>query len=100
MKTLIAVLTALLLASSLSLAADAKKPLTSSQQRMVDCNKDATGKTGDARKAFMSACMKADKTPDKAPTTQQNRMKECNVKAGDKKGDTRKAFMSDCLKNK
>jgi hypothetical protein len=96
MKTLIAVLAALLLSSSLSLAAEDKKPLTASQQRMVDCNKDATGKKGDARKAFMSECMKADK----APATQQNRMKECNVKAADKKGDIRKAFMSDCLKNK
>ena len=28
------------------------------QQRMGDCNKKATGKKGDERKAFMSSCLK------------------------------------------
>ena len=49
---------------------------------------------GDARKAFMSECLK-----DKQGA-QQERMKACNKEAGDKKlkGDARKAFMSECLK--
>jgi hypothetical protein len=38
----------------------AAKPLTPQQQRMVDCNKQATGKTGDERKTFMSTCLKGD----------------------------------------
>lgn len=34
------------------------KPRTAQQQRMADCNKHATGKKGDERKAFMSSCLK------------------------------------------
>lgn len=34
------------------------KVLTAQQQKMVDCNKQATGKKGDERKAFMSTCLK------------------------------------------
>ena len=30
------------------------KPLTPQQQKMKDCNAQATGKTGDERKQFMS----------------------------------------------
>ena len=33
------------------------KPLTAQQQRMVDCNKQATGKKGAERKAFMKTCL-------------------------------------------
>ena len=39
---------------------ETSKPLTPQQQRMVDCNKEATGKTGDERKTFMSTCLKGD----------------------------------------
>ncbi len=91
-----AVIVALVLSTGLAHSADEKKPLSASQQRMVDCNKDATGKKGDARKAFMRSCMQADK----ATATPHNRMKECNLNAGERKGDARKAFMSECLKNK
>ncbi len=77
------------------------KPLTAQQQRMVDCNKQATGKTGDERKTFMSGCLKGDTAaaPMKAPT-QQEKMKSCNADAKTKnlKGDDRKTFMSTCLK--
>ena len=31
--------------------------LTSQQQRMKDCNTQASGMTGDARKQFMSTCL-------------------------------------------
>src|SRR5262245_29929550 len=70
--------------------ADAKKP-TAQQERMKECNTQAGDKKGDERKAFMSACLKAD-----APMSQQDKMKKCNADAtaSSLKGDERKAFMS------
>jgi hypothetical protein len=61
------------------------------QERMADCNKQASAKgmKGDARKDFMSGCLK-----DKP----QDRMAKCNKEATGKKGDERKKFMSECLK--
>jgi hypothetical protein len=76
------------------LAAEKKEP-TAQQQRMTDCNKQAEGKKGDERKAFMSSCLKGESAK---PMTQQEKMKACNAEAGGKKGDERKAFMSTCLK--
>ena len=71
---------------------DEKKP-TAQQQRMAECNKQASAKgmKGDERKEFMSSCLK-----DKP----QDRMAKCNKDAGAKgmKGDERKKFMSECLK--
>jgi len=106
MKPILTIIATLFLVAGLAQAADekkaeaaaptVKKELNSSQQRMVDCNKEAAGKKGDERKTFMSQCMKGDK----AGSNQQNRMKECNKEAGDKKGADRKAFMSECLKKK
>lgn len=87
------------------------KTLTPQQQKMKDCNAQATGKTGDERKAFMSTCLKggtaaaAPAAPAMAaaptkPMTQQEKMKSCNADAGAKHltGDARKTFMSTCLK--
>jgi hypothetical protein len=96
LRSAAAILAGLLLLASPSHAGEEKKPLTASQQRMVDCNKDATGMKGDARKTFMRDCMQADK----ASTSAQNRMKTCNAMAGERRGDARKAFMSECLKKK
>jgi len=59
---------------------------------MATCNKEADGKKGDERKAFMKECLSAKKE------TQQSKMKTCNAEAAGKKGDERKAFMSECLK--
>ena len=73
------------------------------QERMKGCNEQAGAKKmeGDARKKFMSACLKGetDKKGEKM-SAQQGRMKACNTQAADKKmkGDDRKKFMSDCLK--
>jgi psiF repeat-containing protein len=73
------------------------------QERMRDCNEQAGAKKmeGDARKKFMSACLKggSDKKGEKM-SAQQSRMKDCNKQASDKKmkGDDRKKFMSACLK--
>jgi hypothetical protein len=50
---------ALSLAAGATYAADAPtKAVTPQQQRMKDCNVQATGKHGDERKAFMSTCLK------------------------------------------
>lgn len=70
------------------------------QERMTDCNAKAGEKKleGDARKKFMSACLKGEDAGGK--TAQQDKMTSCNKAAGEKKlaGDARKKFMSDCLK--
>ena len=85
---------AMLLGMTLAFSAHAqdKKP-TAQQQRMAECNKQASAKKlkGDERKDFMSSCLK-----DKP----QDRMAKCNKEAGAKslKGEERKKFMSECLK--
>ncbi len=105
-KLSLALAFALALGCGLASAQDTKpatsKPLTPQQQRMVDCNKQATGKTGDERKTFMSSCLKGDSTAAMPATkqTQQEKMKSCNAEASKEKlaGDARKTFMSTCLK--
>jgi hypothetical protein len=86
---------------------DAKKEPTAAQkkqqERMRDCNEQAGAKKmeGDARKKFMSSCLKgASGKKDEKMSAQQSRMKDCNKQASDKKmkGDDRKSFMSACLK--
>ncbi|KPC52934.1 PsiF family protein [Amantichitinum ursilacus] len=76
----------------------------SQQEKMKTCNADAKTKnlSGDARKSFMSSCLKADSGVASAPATQQDKMKVCNQNASAQalKGDARKTFMSDCLKKK
>lgn len=77
----------------------------SQQDKMKTCNADAKTKknlSGDARKSFMSTCLKADSAAASAPATQQDKMKVCNQNASAQalKGDARKTFMSDCLKKK
>lgn len=97
----------LALVSGLAFAADPVKPAaapaaaasapaaekTPQQSKMATCNKEAEGKKGDERKAFMKDCLSANKQE-----KQQNKMKTCNKEAEGKKGDERKAFMSECLK--
>jgi hypothetical protein len=116
MKTILSLVAALFLASGLAHAADtgkadaaapaAEKKLTSSQQRMADCNKEAAGKKGAERRDFMRQCMHGGSAPATPAAggkmSQQDKMKECNKQAGEKalKGPDRKAFMSDCLKAK
>ena len=87
-------------ALALLAAAHGAHALTAQQERMKSCNADATAKglNGDARKQFMSSCLK-DGAGD-ALTPQQQKMKSCNADATakDLKGDARKTFMSECLK--
>ncbi len=72
----------------------------SQQTKMAICNKDATGKKGDERKAFMKSCLSAKPAEAAAAPTQQEKMKTCNADATGKKGDERKAFMKTCLSAK
>lgn len=62
-KSLIAVLltfgASAAMAATPASTASAPKALSSSQSRMVQCNKAAVGKTGAARKAFMKDCLKS-----------------------------------------
>lgn len=95
-------LSLLALGLTLSLGAHAAEgdAKTAQQSRMTTCNKEAAGKKGDERKAFMKTCLSAKKETAQAQpaTTQQSKMKTCNAEAKGKKGDERKAFMSECLK--
>ena len=113
MKILLPLIAACFLSSGLALAADTanaaapavEKKLTSSQQRMADCNKEATGKKGQERRDFMSQCLRAGKpaaAPKVVAVKKPQRMKDCNGQASEKalKGPERKAFMSECLKTK
>ncbi|MGA9420899.1 MAG: PsiF family protein [Rhodanobacteraceae bacterium] len=81
----------------------AGKPMSAQQQRMVNCNKQATGKKGADRKAFMSNCLKgktaAAPVASNGKMMQQQKMKSCNAEAKTKalKGAARKSFMKTCL---
>jgi psiF repeat len=82
----------------------AEKTMTPQQQRMTTCNQQATAKTlkGDARKTYMSDCLKnsSSKPEEKSLTPQQQKMRECNATATQQslKGNDRSKFMSACLK--
>jgi len=84
--------------------APAAKARTAQQQRMVDCNRQAKGKKGVERRAFMSSCLKGKGTAKAAAPSarqaRQERMKSCNADARTRelKGAERKSFVSDCLK--
>jgi hypothetical protein len=100
MKTLIAALAAALLVLPVH-AQDKKEPSAAQkkqQERMKSCNERAGLQKleGDARKKFMSSCLKGEEKG----SAQQDRMAACNKQAGEKKlkGDERKGFMSSCLK--
>jgi psiF repeat len=85
-------------------AATTPSPAQAAQQaKMTSCNADAKTKalTGDARKTFMSDCLKAAPAAAAKPVTaQQQKMKDCNAdpQAKTLTGDARKTFMSTCLK--
>jgi psiF repeat len=49
------------------LAMPAIAQLNSQQQRMTDCNTQAKGMTGDARKQFMSSCLSGGSAETKGP---------------------------------
>jgi hypothetical protein len=85
-------LTALTVAfASFAVPAYAADAPTAQQSKMGTCNKEAVGKKGDERKAFMKSCLSAKKEG------QQSKMKTCNASAKGQKGAERKAFMKECL---
>jgi len=92
--------TVLVAVLSLTLGANAAFAANSQQSKMTDCNKQASDKNGDDRKAFMKSCLSAAPAAASAPMTQQERMTACNSQASGKKGDDRKSFMKSCLSNK
>ena len=118
MHALLGTLVTVLLVAGLASAADDKKAHSSQAQRMTDCNAQAHDQklAGDARKQFMSDCLKGHATPrddtSKAEGTthhektsgehtgQGEKMKACNQEATakDLHGDDRRHFMSQCLK--
>jgi hypothetical protein len=55
------------LAILIALAAPAAAQLASQQQRMKDCNTQASGMAGDARKQFMSSCLSGGSSETKEP---------------------------------
>ena len=67
---------------------------------MTTCNKDAEGKKGDERKAFMKECLSGKPKVSAAQQAQRDKMASCNTDAKDMKGDERKKFMKTCLSKK
>jgi len=99
-KALLAALTLSLLALP-AYSQEKKEPSAAQkkqQERMKSCNERAGVQKleGDARKKFMSSCLKGEEKG----SASQDRMAACNKDAGAKglKGDERKKFMSSCLK--
>ena len=92
--------TALIATLFLLLPAASHAAQTAQQQKMKDCNAEATqkGVSGADRQAFMKTCLSSGHS--QPVNSQQQKMKSCNSEASAKKltGDARKQFMSTCLK--
>lgn len=88
-------------------AASAAQGASAQNQKMTQCNADATAKglKGEARKEFMKQCLSAKAAP-AAPArklgAQQQKMVDCNAEAKTRalKGEARKKFMKECLSSK
>jgi len=115
MHAVLGALAAILLVAGLAVAGDEKKDHPTSTSRMTECNAEAAEKklAGDARKQFMSECLKSHAAHEDASATaaasksaegkhngQAEKMKTCNQEAAVKglHGDERRQFMSQCLK--
>jgi hypothetical protein len=66
--------------------------LTPQQEKMKACNAEATGKTGDERKAFMKTCLSA------KPAKQESKLAMCNKKTAGMKKEERAKAQSECMK--
>src|SRR5262245_3820327 len=109
MRTVLAAFASILLVAGLATAGDEKHPSTQTH-RMTECNAQAGEKhlTGDARKQFMSECLKSHesddasttkasshhKTPEGGGNAQGEKMRACNQDATAKglHGDERRHF--------
>ena len=69
MNKLTTLLATLALGLALSPARAEDKPRTPQQNRMAQCNKEASGKTGDERKQWMKSCLSAHKDGEAAAKT-------------------------------
>ena len=93
-----------LLALGLSLSLGAahaadEKPKTAQQTKMGTCNKDATGKTGADRKAFMKECLSAKPTAMAGAPAAATSSPACEKSAADKKlaGAAKKSHIKKCM---
>ena len=119
MHPVLGALASILLIATLASAGDDKREHSTQTQRMTECNAKAHegNLSGDARKQFMSECLKGHPAPREADAAnpkgspahksgdgehhgQGEKMKTCNQEAIAKnlRGDDRKSFMSQCLK--
>ena len=78
-------------------AAAAPAAKNSQQDKMKQCNMDATGKKGDERKAFMKGCLSDKPAAATKPMTQQEKMAACSKTNKGKKGDEYKNAQKECL---
>jgi hypothetical protein len=87
------------LASAPAHAADAstaEHAAPKQQTRMASCNKDAVGKKGDERKAFMKQCLSAGKAEGAAASASSDKAKACKAEAKGMRGNARKDFLKEC----
>jgi len=79
----------------------ADKAPTAQQSKMSACNKDASGKKGDERKAFMKECLsaKGGDAATAAPATTAAPTPACEKSAADKKlhGAAAKSHIKKCM---
>ncbi|CAN5368812.1 hypothetical protein BH09PSE5_BH09PSE5_30230 [soil metagenome] len=89
------------LSATETLAADAAASAPKQQTKMAMCNKDAVGKKGDERKAFMKQCLSGkaagSATAMEAPTASDDRTKSCKADAKGMRGNARKDFLKECM---
>ena len=78
----------------------AEKHRSPQQHKQAVCQKEAKGKKGAERRAFMKECLGSHHIAHTHP--HQSRSKPCNAEAKHKnlKGPERKAFMKECLARK
>lgn len=63
-----------------------------------DCNEQAEGLSGEARRQAIAHCVRKKARSDNMPPMLA-KVSECNRRAGEMSGDARTSFMDSCLKN-
>jgi len=94
-RLLVMVMAGAFAAAAPAFAAETTPAQNAQQEKMKDCNKQAEGKTGDARKAFMQSCLSAKPAP---PPKAENKMAMCNKQTAGLSGDARSKAQSECMK--
>ncbi|HCT41805.1 MAG TPA: phosphate starvation-inducible protein PsiF [Moraxellaceae bacterium] len=89
----------LLLLTTLGLGIGANPVMANTSQHPDnDCNSQAAGKSGDARRQAIAQCIRKRAQVDNMPPMLA-KVSACNRKAGDMAGDARSSFMDSCMKN-